>query len=145
MNSQPQLIRGLGLVDASSIVAGTIIGTGIFLVPSSVAGGVQSVGLVFLVWIFGGLLSLAGALTYAELGAALPQAGGEYVFLSRTYGSLWGYLYGWEQFVIGKTGSVATIGTGFALFLQFFLPNLQDPMLNVPLGLSEKSGMLAMR
>ncbi|MFB3095117.1 MAG: amino acid permease, partial [Candidatus Acidiferrales bacterium] len=103
MSTQPQLIRGLGIWGAGSIVTGTIIGTGIFLVPSSIARQVDSVGLVFLVWIVGGLLSLAGALSYAELGAAMPQAGGEYVFLRRAYGPLWGYLYGWEAFVIGKT------------------------------------------
>ncbi|MFQ5927446.1 MAG: amino acid permease, partial [Terriglobia bacterium] len=133
---QPQLIRGLGLMGSTSIVAGTIIGTGIFLVPSSIARQVDSVGLVFAVWIVGGLLSLAGALSYAELGAALPHAGGEYVFLRRAYGPLWGFLYGWEQFVIGKTGSIATIATAFALFLGYFFGTLQQEMLRVPLGIA---------
>ena len=134
MSTQPQLIRGLGIWGAGSIVAGTIIGTGIFLVPSSIARQVDSVGLVFLVWIVGGLLSLAGALSYAELGAAMPQAGGEYVFLRRAYGPLWGYLYGWEAFVIGKTGSIATIATAFALFLGYFFSALHEEMLRLPLG-----------
>ncbi|MFQ5777959.1 MAG: APC family permease, partial [Terriglobia bacterium] len=134
MSAQPQLIRGLGLVGSSSIVVGTIIGTGIFLVPSTIARAVDSVGLVFAVWIVGGLLSLAGALSYAELGAALPQAGGEYVFLRRAYGPLWGFLFGWEQFVIGKTGSIATIATAFALFLGYFFGALSQEVLRVPLG-----------
>ncbi len=134
MSTQPQLIRGLGIWGAGSIVAGTIIGTGIFLVPSSIARQVDSVGLVFLVWIVGGLLSLAGALSYAELGAAMPQAGGEYVFLRRAYGPLWGYLYGWEAFVIGKTGSIATIATAFAVFLGYFFSALHEEMLRLPLG-----------
>lgn len=134
MSTQPQLIRGLGILGAGSIVTGTIIGTGIFLVPSSIARQVDSVGLVFLVWIVGGLLSLAGALSYAELGAAMPQAGGEYVFLRRAYGPLWGYLYGWEAFVIGKTGSIATIATAFALFLGYFFSALHEEMLRLPLG-----------
>ncbi|MFQ5663460.1 MAG: APC family permease [Terriglobia bacterium] len=136
MNKQPQLIRGLGLIGSSSIVAGTVIGTGIFLVPSAIAREVDSVGLVFAVWIVGGLLSLAGALSYAELGAALPQAGGEYVFLRRAYGPLWGFLYGWEQFVIGKTGSIATIATAFAVFLGYFFGAVQQEMLRVPLGVA---------
>lgn len=134
MKEQPQLIRGLGITGAGSIVAGTIIGTGIFLVPSSIAREVDSIGLVFLVWLVGGLLSLAGALSYAELGAALPEAGGEYVFLRRAYGPLWGFLYGWEQFVVGKTGSIATIAIAFALFLGYFFGGLSAAILHVPFG-----------
>lgn len=134
MNSKPQLIRGLGLIEASAIVAGSVIGTGIFLVPTKIATRVDSVGLVFAVWIVAGLLSLAGALSYAELGAALPEAGGEYVYLRRAYGPLWGFLYGWEQFVIGKTGSIATIATGLAVFLSYFVGALKEEMLHVPLG-----------
>ncbi|MBI2956640.1 MAG: amino acid permease [Acidobacteria bacterium] len=126
MTKNSELIRGLGLVGAGSIVAGSIIGTGIFLVPSSMARQVDSVGLVFAVWIVGGVLSLAGALSYAELGAAMPEAGGEYVFLRRAYGPLWGFLYGWEQFVIGKTGSIATISTAFAVFLGYFFGGLDQ-------------------
>jgi amino acid transporter len=132
MNEQPSLIRGLGIVGAASIVVGTIIGTGIFLVPSSIARQVDSVG-----WIVGGLLSLAGALSYAELGAAMPEAGGEYVFLRRAYGPLWGYMYGWEAFVIGKTGSIATIAAAFARFLGIFFEGLQEPLFRLPLGITE--------
>ena len=134
MTDRPQLVRGLGLVDATSIVVGTIIGTGIFLVPSSIAQQVGSVGLVYGVWIFAGLLSLAGALSYAELGAAIPEAGGEYAFLRRAYGPMWGYLYGWEAFVIGKTGSIATIAAAFARFLGIFFEGLQEPLFQLPLG-----------
>ena len=134
MKEQPQLFRGLGIIGASSIVAGTVIGTGIFLVPSSTARAVDSVGLVFLAWLVGGLLSLAGALCYAELGAALPEAGGEYVFLRRAYGPLWGFVYGWEQFVVGKAGSIATIAIAFAVFLGYFYGDLNATMLHAPLG-----------
>ena len=134
MSDKPQLLRGLGLVDAISIVVGTIIGTGIFLTPPSIALAVNSVGLVFLVWVFAGLLSLAGALTYAELGAAMPEAGGEYAFLRRAYGPMWGYIYGWEAFVIGKTGSIATISVAFAIFLGAFVGDVFQTVLTVPLG-----------
>ena len=145
MNQQPSLIRGLGFVGAASLVVGTIIGTGIFLVPSSIARQVDSVGLVFAVWVVAGLLSLAGALSYAELGAAMPEAGGEYVFLRRAYGPLWGYMYGWEAFVIGKTGSIATIAAAFARFLGIFLEGLQEPLFRLPLGFMEPLGFTEWR
>jgi amino acid transporter len=131
MTKPPELIRGLGPIGAAAIVVGTVIGTGIFIVPADIAREVDSIGLIFAVWVVGGLISLAGALSYAELGAAMPEAGGEYVFLRRAYGPLWGFLYGWEQFVIGKTGSVASIATAFAVFLGFFFGALQEPVLGV--------------
>lgn len=120
--SSEKLIRGLTLVDASSIVIGTVIGTGIFIVPAYMAQAVGSPLLVFGVWIFAGFLSLAGALTYAELGAAFPAAGGEYVYLREAYGPLFGFMYGWTYFLVGKTGSLATLATGFALYLGDLIP-----------------------
>lgn len=131
MKKQPELIRGLGPIGAAAIVVGTVIGTGIFIVPATIAREVDSVGLVFAVWVVGGLISLAGALSYAELGAAMPEAGGEYVFLRRAYGPVWGFLYGWEQFVIGKTGSVASIATGFAVFLGYLVGSLHEPVFSL--------------
>ncbi|QJD31002.1 APC family permease [Methylococcus geothermalis] len=130
----PELKRALGWASAGAIVAGSVIGTAIFLVPSTIARELDSVGWSFFVWVFGGLLSLAGALSYAELGAAFPEAGGEYAFLRRAYGPLWGFLFGWQQVVIGKTGSIATIATGFALFLGFFVGGLQEEWLRLPRG-----------
>jgi len=125
----PSLRRALGPFAASALLTGTVIGTGIFLVPSTIAREVDSVGLVFLVWTLGAALSLAGTLTYAELGAALPEAGGEYVFLSRAYGPVWGFLFGWQQVVIGKTGSIGAIAIALAIFLGYFLPGLDRPWL----------------
>jgi len=121
---KPELIRGLGLAAASSIVVGTVIGTGIFLVTSSMLGAVKSPWVLILVWIVGAFLSLFGALTYAELGAALPAAGGEFVFLKRAYGRLPAYLYGWTLFAVSKPGSIAAQSTGFALFLTVLFPSL---------------------
>lgn len=132
--AQPELIRGLGLVQASAIVVGTMIGTAIFLVPATMAAATGSLALVFAAWLLGGLLSLAGALSYAELATALPQAGGEYIYLRRAYGPIWGFLYGWMQSLIGKPGSIATIATAFALFLGFFFSTLPEDVLRVPLG-----------
>ncbi|MDD2769367.1 MAG: amino acid permease [Methylococcus sp.] len=130
----PELKRALGWASGGALMAGSVIGTAIFLVPSTIAREVDSVGWTFFVWVFGGLLSLAGALSYAELGAAFPEAGGEYAFLRRAYGPIWGFLFGWQQVVIGKTGSIATISTGFAIFLGFFVGGLQQEALRLPLG-----------
>src|ERR1700686_1326714 len=96
-NRGPELKRDLGQWAAASIVVGTVIGSGIFLVPTRMIQRVGSPEMVFVVWIVGGLLSLCGALTYAELAAAMPEAGGEYVYLREAYGPLWSFLYGWTQ------------------------------------------------
>jgi APA family basic amino acid/polyamine antiporter len=130
------LVRSLGPWDAASIVVGTIIGSGIFLVPSSMAAAVGSPGMVLLVFLVGGLLSLAGALTYAELGAAMPDAGGEYVYLREAYGPLWGFLYGWTQFCVAKSGSIATLATAFFYYLANFWPALEAPLweADLPVG-----------
>jgi APA family basic amino acid/polyamine antiporter len=129
-----ELHRALGPLASSAILAGTVIGTGIFLVPSTIAREVGSVGMAFLIWTIGALLSLAGALTYAELGSAFPAAGGEYVFLRRAYGSLWGFLFGWQQVVIGKTGSIASIAIAFALFLGYFFSGLDQDLVRFETG-----------
>ena len=130
--SQPSLARALGLWSASSIVVGTVIGSGVFLVPSSMIRSVGSVKTLFLVWIVAGILSLFGALTYAELAAAMPEAGGEYVYLSAAYGPFWGYLYGWTQFWVAKSGSIATLAAGFYTYLNVFFPLLATPLLVLP-------------
>ena len=101
-----ELARDLQLPHAGAIVVGTIIGSGIFLVPTEMMQAVGSAGMVYLVWVVGGLLSFFGALTYAELGAMKPQAGGEYVYVRDAYGPLPGFLYAWTWFLIAKPASV---------------------------------------
>jgi APA family basic amino acid/polyamine antiporter len=128
-----ELRRDLGLWGAVSIVIGTVIGSGIFLVPRTMIQNVGTPGLVFSVWVVGGLLSLAGALSYAELAAAMPEAGGEYVYLSEAYGPIWGYLYGWTQMWVAKSGSIATLATGFFLYLANFWPSLETVIFRVSL------------
>ena len=118
--AQPELARDLGVTHATAIVVGTIIGSGIFLVPSEMMQAVGSAKLVYLAWLVGGLLSFFGALTYAELGAMKPQAGGEYVYVRDAYGPLGGFLYAWTWFVIAKPASVATIATGLVRILGTF-------------------------
>lgn len=117
---EPQLARALGVSHASAIVVGTIIGSGIFLVPSEMMQAVGSAKLVFLAWLVGGLLSFFGALTYAELGAMKPQAGGEYVYVRDAYGPLGGFLYAWTTLLISKPASIATITAGFVRILGTF-------------------------
>src|SRR5271165_294668 len=109
MQARTELRRDLGTWPAMSIVVGTVIGSGIFLVPKTMIQRVGSVEWVFVVWLVGGLLSLAGALSYAELAAAMPEAGGEYAFLREAYGPLWGFLYSWTQLWVAKSGSIATL------------------------------------
>ncbi len=117
-SSSIMLIRGLSLVAAISIVIGNVIGTGVFLKTRVMTCNVGTPGMVLTVWIAAGLLSLAGALTYAELAAMMPRAGGEYVFVREAYGPRWGFLYGWMQIFIAKTGSQASVAVAFAIFLN---------------------------
>jgi len=128
-----ELVQGLGAWAAAAIVVGTMIGTGIFLVPSSMALNAHSIGLVFLAWILGGALSMAGALAYAELGAAIPEAGGDYAYLNRGLGPRWGYLFGWMHSVVGRPCSVATIAAGLMRFCGFLRPTIAQTALTYPI------------
>ena len=131
---QAELPRALGLRHAIAIVVGTIIGSGIFLVPKEMMQAVGSPKVVYLAWIVGGVLSIFGALTYAELGALKPQAGGEYVYVRDAYGPLAGFLYAWTWFVIAKPASIATITIGLMRILGTFdaFAFLTSPAISAP-------------
>src|SRR6202046_2353330 len=116
----PDLPRVLGVWHATAIVVGTIIGSGIFLVPQEMMRAVGSARMVYLAWIVGGVLTLFGAMTYAELGAMMPQAGGEYVCLRTAYGDLPAFLYMWTWFAVAKPASIASITTGLARVMGVF-------------------------
>ncbi len=116
----PQLSRELGASHAVAVVVGTVIGTGIFLVPAEMMQAVGSARLVYLAWIVGGLLSFFGAITYAELGAMKPQASGEYVYIRDAYGPLAGFLSTWSWFLVAKPASIATIAVGLVRILGTF-------------------------
>lgn len=139
-STQPDLARDLGVSHAASIVVGTIIGSGIFLVPAEMMQAVGSAKLVYLAWFVGGLLSFFGALTYAELGAMKPEAGGEYVYVRDGYGPLAGFLYAWTWFVIAKPASIATVTTGLVRILgtfevfRFFSQNLFSTPFSISYG-----------
>ena len=119
---EAELPRSLGLVDSVAIISGTMIGSGIFLVPNLVARSVTSTAAILAVWIFTGVLSFFGALAYAELGALIPATGGEYVYLRETYGPLWAFLCGWTLFFTTLTASVAWLAINFATYLGYFTP-----------------------
>jgi basic amino acid/polyamine antiporter, APA family len=142
---QVDLKRALGIWSAAAIVVGTVIGSGIFLVPNTMVKNVGTPAMVFVVWIAGGLLSLFGALSYAELSTAMPEAGGEYVYLREAYGPLWGFLYGWTQMWVAKSGSIATLATGFFIYLANFRPELGAVWVVVPLPLGESGHPLEIR
>jgi len=139
MEEPRQLVKGLGVYGATSVVAGTMIGGGIFVVPSIMLRQVGAPMLVIVVYIVAGILSLFGAFGYAELGAALPEAGGEYVYMHRAYGPMMGFLYGWTQFVVAKSGSIATIAAGFVLYLGYFFPGLKEVLWEAPVPIAGHS------
>src|SRR2546423_10052402 len=102
-------IRGLGLLDSTMIVAGSMIGSGIFIVSADIARQVGSAGWLLVVWLITGLLTITAALSYGELAAMMPRAGGQYVYLREAYSPLWGFLYGWTMFLVIQTGTIAAI------------------------------------
>ena len=120
------LVRGLGLLEATTLIVGSVIGSGIFVAPSIMAGFVQTPGLLIGLWIVGGILTLFGALAYGEMAAALPRAGGQYVFLKEAFSPLWGFLYGWTFLLAINTGFIAAVAVAFAKYLGVFLPAIGE-------------------
>jgi APA family basic amino acid/polyamine antiporter len=115
-------IRGLGLLDSTMIVAGSMIGSGIFIVSSIIARQVGSPGWLLVVWIVTGLLTLMAALSYGELAAMMPRAGGQYVYLREAFSPMWGFLYGWTLFLVIQTGTIAAVAVGFARYTGVLVP-----------------------
>jgi APA family basic amino acid/polyamine antiporter len=130
----PGLVRGLGLLDATLLIVGTVIGSGIFFAPAIMAGYLQAPGLLLGLWVLGGLLTLTGALSYAELAAAMPRAGGQYVFLSEAFRPVFGFLYGWTFLLAINTGFVAAVAVAFAKTLGFFVPKIGEETALFALG-----------
>ncbi len=116
------LVKGLGLLDASTLVIGSMIGSGIFIVAADIARQVRSPGLMILTWVITAVLTLTAALSYGELAAAFPQAGGQYVYLREAFGPLSGFLYGWTLFLVIQCGTLAAVAVAFAKFFGVFLP-----------------------
>src|SRR5450432_2670784 len=140
-----ELRRDLGLWTAIAIVIGTTIGSAIFIVPKTMILTMGSPALVFAVWVVGGLLSLFGTLTYAELSSMYPEAGAEYVYLREAYGPFWGFTYGWSQTWVGRSGSMATLATGMFLYAAHFAPALERVVFTIPLPIGPGFGPLDIR
>jgi APA family basic amino acid/polyamine antiporter len=121
MPQRPHLTRALGLIDCILLVVGAVVGSGIFLVPGTIARAIGSFEAILFVWVLGGALTFCGAMAFAELGAAFPHTGGLYVFLREAYGSLTAFLYGWCLFFVIVAGSIAILASGFAVYLSYFV------------------------
>ncbi len=119
-------VRGLGLVDSTMIVAGSMIGSGIFIVSADIARQVGSPGWLLVVWLVTGLLTLMAALSYGELAAMMPKAGGQYVYLREAFSPLWGFLYGWTLFLVIQTGTIAAVAVGFAKYIGVLFPFVSE-------------------
>jgi APA family basic amino acid/polyamine antiporter len=141
--TRPELARDLGVSHAWAVVVGTIIGSGIFLVPAEMMQAVGSAKLVYVAWLVGGLLSFFGALTYAELGAMKPQAGGEYVYVRDGFGPLAGFLDAWTWFLISKPASIATLATGIVRVLGTFslFAFFSNDFIRIPIRVSYGQGV----
>jgi APA family basic amino acid/polyamine antiporter len=132
-------IRGLGLLDSTMIVAGSMIGSGIFIVSADIARQVGSPGWLLVVWLVTGLLTVMAALSYGELAAMMPKAGGQYVYLREAFSPMWGFLYGWTLFLVIQTGTVAAVAVGFARYLGAIVPVIsENNYLIAPIRLSSK-------
>src|SRR5258706_15084657 len=121
-----EFVRAISRLDATALVVGSMIGSGIFLVSADILRQVQAPGLLLLVWGISGVVTLLGALTYGELAAMFPKAGGNYVYLREAVSPLFGYLYGWTLFTVIQTGTIAAVGVAFAKFLGVLLPGLGE-------------------
>jgi APA family basic amino acid/polyamine antiporter len=135
MESRTTLSREIGLIGATSLVIGNVIGSAVFLTTGIMAERMPSASLILLAWIAGGLLALAGGLTCAELSAMYPHSGGWYVFLNEAYGPLWAFLFGWAGMLVMLTGSMAAVAVGFAEYFSYFFPSLSTTriLLSVPM------------
>ncbi|MEX2264379.1 MAG: amino acid permease [Bryobacteraceae bacterium] len=122
VSQEPGLVKGLGLLDATTLVMGSMIGSGIFIVSADIARQVQSPGLMICAWVAAAVLTLIAALSYGELAAAMPHAGGQYVYLRESFGPLSGFLFGWTTFLVIQTGTIAAVAVAFAKFTGIFVP-----------------------
>jgi APA family basic amino acid/polyamine antiporter len=139
-SSPVELVKGLSLFDSTTIVMGSMIGSGIFIVAAETARQTQSPGLFLLAWIFSGLMTVTAAVTYGELAAMMPKAGGQYVYLREAFGPLSGFLYGWTLFLVIQTGTLAAVAVAFGKFLGFFIPAISPKVFLLNMGTIEVFG-----
>src|SRR5881296_259074 len=130
--SEHGFVRAIGLFDGTMIVVGSMIGSGIFIVAADISRQTGSPGGLLLTWILTGLLTISAALSYGELAALFPHAGGQYVYLREAYSPLWGFLYGWTLFLVIQTGTIAAVAVGFARYLGVLLPSISPTAWIIP-------------
>ena len=131
-SAEPGFVRAIGLFDGTMIVVGSMIGSGIFIVAADISRQTGSAGGLLLTWIITGLLTISAALSYGELAALFPRAGGQYVYLREAYSPLWGFLYGWTLFLVIQTGTIAAVAVGFARYLGVLFPSISPTAWIVP-------------
>lgn len=141
VSATPGFVRGLGLWDATAIVAGSMIGSGVFIVSADIARQVGAPGWLLAVWLLTALMTVTGALSYGELAAMMPHAGGQYVYLREAYGPLVGFLYGWTLFMVIQTGTIAAVAVAFGKFTAVLFPALDTAMHVGPLSVSAQQGL----
>ena len=129
---EPKFLQGLGLLDATMIVAGSMIGSGIFIVSADIARQVGSGGWLLAAWVVTGALTVSAALSYGELAAMMPRAGGQYIYLREAYGPLWGFLYGWTLFLVIQTGTIAAVGVAFSRYFGVLAPAVSPTAWIIP-------------
>ncbi|MEJ7766695.1 MAG: amino acid permease [Chitinophagaceae bacterium] len=135
MNEQPTSFKpSLGLLDATMIVAGSMIGSGIFIVSADISRNVGSAGWLIFVWLITGFMTLTVAVSYGELSAMFPKAGGQYIYLKEAYNPLIGFLYGWSFFAVIQTATIAAVGVAFAKFTAYLLPQVSEDLVAIDLG-----------
>src|SRR5881409_3099722 len=133
--SQPsQMKHELGLLDGTMLVAGSMIGSGIFIVSADITRNVGSAGWLIVVWLITGFMTLSAAMSYGELSGMFPKAGGQYVYLKEAYNPLVGFLYGWSFFSVIQTGTIAAVGVAFAKFTAYLIPQLSENIVSLDLG-----------
>ncbi len=138
-------VRAITRIDATALVVGSMVGSGIFIVSADIARQVDAPGLLLLVWLFAGIVTLLGALTYGELAAQFPHAGGQYVYLREAISPLFGYLYGWTLFTVIQTGTIAAVAVAFARFTSVFVPGLSaDVFVGARLRSAERADQMGL-
>ncbi len=130
--TEAKFVQGLGLLDSTMLVAGSMIGSGVFIVSADIARQVGSTGWLLLVWVVTGALTISAALSYGELAAMMPRAGGQYVYLREAFSPLWGFLYGWTLFLVIQTGTIAAVAVAFSRYLGVLVPRISPTVWIIP-------------
>src|SRR6476660_2590948 len=134
IQEQPSFKQSLGLLDATMIVAGSMIGSGIFIVSSDITRNVGSAGWLIAVWLITGFMTISAAVSYGELSSMYPKAGGQYVYLKEAYNPMMGFLYGWSFFAVIQTATIAAVAVAFSRYTSYLIPAVGEDNILVDFG-----------